>query len=155
MTFFLFFLLEGRLTAETIVKKIEVLVNEEAMRVKMHRNADVYLSSDMGVAHLMFAHHAVAPPLFAPPAPPQHAWLGGGAGGGAYGPGGGGGEGRGVQKALPWVAFDVELGNRDGARLPVIVAAGGGGGKNGGGPDGQSPLKKRQVKQSKAGSAAT
>ena len=147
-------LLEGRLTAETIVKKIEVLVNEEAMRVKMHRNADVYLSCDMGVAHPMFAHHVVAPPLFAPPAPPQHAWLGGGAGGGAYGPGGGGGEGRGVQKALPWVAFDVELGNRDGARLPVIVAAGGGGGKNGGGPDGQSPLKKRQVKQSKAGSAA-
>ena len=58
-----------------------------------------------------------------------------------------------MQKALPWVAFDVELGNRDFARLPVIVAAGGGGGKNGGGPDGQSPLKKRQVKQSKAVSA--
>ena len=40
-----------RLTAETIVSKIEVLVNEEAMRVKMHRNANVYLSSGMGVAH--------------------------------------------------------------------------------------------------------
>ena len=56
-------LLEGRLTAETIVKKIEVLVNEEAMRVKMHRNADVYLSSDMGVVQPMMTHHVVVPLL--------------------------------------------------------------------------------------------
>ncbi len=95
------------MTTETIIKKLEVLVNEEEMCVKMHRNADVYWSSDMDVVYPILTHHTVVPPLFAPPAPPEHGWLGGGAGDGTYGPGGGGGEGRVVQKAFPWVTFDV------------------------------------------------
>jgi hypothetical protein len=155
---------EGRLTPETIIKKIEVLVNEEAQRVKMHRNADAYMSADMP----MFAHHAVAPPLF-PNAPPHHGWGGGGGGGGfgpggggAFGPGGGGGGGgraAGPQKGLPWQAFDVELGGGGGndVRLPAIPLGGrgvGGGKGVGGGADGESPMKKRQVKQPNGGGRA-
>ena len=43
--------------------KISHMISEEALRVKMHRYGDVYLSADMGVQHPMFPHHAGASPL--------------------------------------------------------------------------------------------
>ena len=151
---------DGKLTAETILKKIEVLVNEEASRVKMHRNADAYLSSDMAAPHPMFAHHAVAPPLFAPAVPRQHGWVGGGGGGaGSFEPSAP--PARGAGNALPWAAFDVELGKE--LRLPAIVPGAGAGQErfppagsapSAGGEAGtgsESPKKKRQVRQSNIG----
>lgn len=134
---------EGKLTPETILKKIEVLVNEESLRVKMHRNADAYLSADPAQAHPMFAHHAVAPPLFPPSVPRQHGWGGGGRG---LEPGVAGGMrgGRGVEDALPWAAFDVELGQE--LRLPAIAPPGAAVGVRS--AETESPKKKRQVRPS-------
>ena len=134
---------QGLLTPETIIKKIEVLVNEESQRVKMHRNADVFLSADVGIAHPMYAHHAVAPPLFPPTGPPSHGWGGGG------GFGQGGVRAPAAHKGLPWVAFDVDLGKD---HLPVIVPGGGGGRGVAAAEDNEgNPLKKRQVKPARAG----
>ena len=122
---------EGRIAPETVIKKVEMLMNEEQSRVKLHRNADAFLAADVGMPHPMLAHHAVAPPLFPPAAPVRHGAVGGGVGRAA-----------GAKNALPWAAFDEELGND--FRLPPI-APGGGGGVGGGDGDG-SPLKKRQVR---------
>jgi len=149
---------ERRVAPESIMNKISHMISEEASRIKMHRYGDVYLSADMGMQHPMFAHHAVAPPLFAPSAPPNHGFVGvrdptrGVAPGG-----GGGGRGAGPKDALPWAAFDVELGKD--LRLPAIGLAQGGGGRGqGGGGEGGgvqadkgSPLKKRNVRPSNAG----
>ena len=118
--------------------QVRALVTEESQRVKMHRNADIFLAPD--AAHPMLAHHAVAPPLFPPAPPPLHGLV---VGGGQPGRGGGGAGGNG----LPWVPFDVELGQK--LKLPVISAAGeaaGGVGVAAGGGEGGSPLKKRQIK---------
>ena len=117
--------------------QVRALVTEESQRVKMHRNADIFLAPD--AAHPMLAHHAVAPPLFPPAPPPLHGLV---VGGGQPGRGGGGAGGNG----LPWVPFDVELGQK--LKLPVISAAGEAArvGVAAGGGEGGSPLKKRQIK---------
>ena len=88
------------------------------------------------------SHTTPVPPRSqAPSAPPNHGFVGGGGarggGGGGGGGDGAGGRGAGAKNALPWAAFDIELGKD--LHLPPIAQGGGGGpgglgqGRRGGG----------------------